>query len=226
MSRVHIFCEGQTEEVFVRELLYPHFANLHIWLNPIIVSTGRDKGGVSSYGKIQKQITIQCKRDPKAYVTTLMDYYAFPQGKNGLSPLRQERDPIAKAKALTEAFQNSVGHSNFIANLVVHEYEGLLFSFPEAFGDWFDKSDVSKLREIRNSVDTPEHINDGRETAPSKRILGLCQGYMKTFHGPLLASDIGLDAIRRECPVFDSWLTRLEKLPVDANHENNGSLGV
>lgn len=217
MTRVYIFCEGQTEELFVRELLKPHFTNLHIWLIPIIVSTGRDKGGVTSYGKIHRQITRLCKHDPKAYVTTLMDYYAFPQGRHGLEPLRQERDPIAKAEALTEAFQNRIGCSNFIANLVVHEYEGLLFSFPDAFGEWFDQIDVNRLKKIRYCVATPEHIDDGVETAPSKRIRSICRGYRKTLHGPLLALSIGLDVMRRECPIFDTWLTRLEKLPKDTN---------
>jgi hypothetical protein len=34
----------------------------------------------------------------------------------------------------------------------------------------------------------------------------------KTFHGPLLAMEIGLPAIRAACPRFDAWLTRLEHL--------------
>lgn len=54
MTRVHVFCEGQTEEVFVREVLTPYFQRMQIWLNPIIIRTGpQGKGGVSSYGKIK-----------------------------------------------------------------------------------------------------------------------------------------------------------------------------
>ena len=57
MIRVHVFCEGQTEDVFVRELLQPHFDALGIWLNPIIIRTGtQGKGGASTYGKIKWQI--------------------------------------------------------------------------------------------------------------------------------------------------------------------------
>jgi len=57
MIRVHIFCEGQTEETFVRELLTSHFARLDIWINPIILRTSKiGKGGISTYGKLKNQI--------------------------------------------------------------------------------------------------------------------------------------------------------------------------
>lgn len=79
MIRVHIFCEGQTEETFVRELLTSHFARLDIWINPIILRTSKiGKGGVSTYGKLKNQIEKKCKEDPHAWVTTLIDFYRFP----------------------------------------------------------------------------------------------------------------------------------------------------
>ena len=212
MTRVYIFCEGQTEETFVRELLQPYFVNISITVTPILVRTGKGKGGIVSYGKIRHQIDLLCKRDKRAYVTTLMDYYAFPQGKNGLTPLRGVSDPIRKALALTETFQEDIGHKNFIANLVVHEFEGLLFSQPEAFEQWFDEYTTRKLQKIRNEVPSPEHINDNKRTAPSKRILQLCGNYSKILHGTLIALDIGLDTIRRECPIFNAWLEKIEGL--------------
>ena len=39
MKRIHIFCEGQTEEEFSRELLYDHFFRQNININPIVVRT-------------------------------------------------------------------------------------------------------------------------------------------------------------------------------------------
>lgn len=53
---------------------------------------------------------------------------------------------------------------------------------------------------------------DSPHTAPSKRIQAAMPGYQKTFHGPLIACDIGLDAIRAACPHFDSWLNVIEGL--------------
>lgn len=53
---------------------------------------------------------------------------------------------------------------------------------------------------------------DGRETAPSKRIKAAMKNYRKNFHSPLIACEIGLDAMRRACPHFDRWLKNIEKL--------------
>ncbi|WP_258001117.1 DUF4276 family protein [Janthinobacterium sp. ROICE36] len=36
--------------------------------------------------------------------------------------------------------------------------------------------------------------------------------YQKTFHGPLIACDIGLHAMRQDCPHFDAWLKKIEGL--------------
>ncbi|MEA5486638.1 MULTISPECIES: DUF4276 family protein [Pseudanabaena] len=43
----------------------------------------------------------------------------------------------------------------------------------------------------------------------------LCQGrtqYDKVLHGSLVALDIGLETIRRECQMFNRWIERLESL--------------
>jgi hypothetical protein len=39
MMRVHVFVEGQTEETFVKELLYGYFLRKNIYLNPILLKT-------------------------------------------------------------------------------------------------------------------------------------------------------------------------------------------
>ena len=211
MTRVHVFCEGQTEDVFVREVLEPHFQRMSIWLNSIIIRTGpQGKGGVSSYGKIKWQVENKCKEDNSAWVTTLLDFYGLPPD---FPAMNTAGDSITRAKAVEEAFQEDINQPNFLANMVVHEFEALLFSAPEAFSEWFDDARVAdKLTAIRNEFDTPEHINEGRATAPSKRILAVCDTYDKVAHGSLLALDIGLDTIRRECQLFDAWVQRLEVL--------------
>ena len=211
MTRVHVFCEGRTEESFVREVLMLHFQSMNIWLNPILVPTGQQgKGGVSSYGKIRFQIDSKCKEDRAAWVTTLIDFYGLP---SNFPAMDSGGDAMDRAKAVENAFKTDVNQPNFIPNIVVHEFEGLLFSDPDAFAKWFGGSDVAdRLNGIRNDFDTPEHINDGQTTAPSKRILTICGTYKKVLHGPLIALDIGLDTIRRECRKFDGWMKQLEEL--------------
>lgn len=211
MTRVHIFCEGQTEDVFVREVLAPHFQRMNTWLNPIIIRTGpQGKGGVTSYGKIKWQVENKCKEDATAWVTTLLDFYGLP---SDFPAMTSKGDSLTRAKAVESAFHTDIAQPNFISNIVVHEFEGLLFSAPTAFVEWFDNAHlVDSLTRVRNAFATPEHINDGRTTAPSKRILAVCDTYDKVAHGSLIALDIGLDTIRRECPLFDAWVNRLEEL--------------
>ena len=212
MTRIHVFCEGQTEDVFVRELLQPYFGRIDLWLNPIVIRTGaQGKGGVSTYGKIKWQIDKKCKEDPTSWVTTLLDFYGLPHD----FPCMREQfaSSTIKAKAVENAFQTDISHLYFIANLIVHEFEGLLFSSPQTFSAWFDDSDVvGKLVKIRNEFDSPEQINDSINTAPSKRINEICNSYDKVTHGSLIALDIGLDAIRQECPLFNAWIKRIEEL--------------
>lgn len=213
MIRVHIFVEGQTEETFVRELLYDYFLDKNIYINPILVRTSKTgKGGVVSYAKIKPQVNRKCLEDTKAFVTTMFDMYALPKDFPGNSSLPKINDPLQKAEYLEREMSTDIGQKNFIPNLLVHEFEGLLYSNPQAFAEWFDENAVSTLQTERNAFASPEHINDSPITAPSKRIRNCCNGYDKPLHGSLLAIDIGLDTIRLECQHFNKWLLRLENM--------------
>lgn len=213
MKRINIFVEGQTEETFVRELLYSYFQQQNIYLNPILVRTSATgKGGVVSYGKIKQQLNRKCLSDSSAFVTTMFDLYALPgdfPGKHGMPSMS---DPFQIAEYLEQEMSKDIGHQNFIPNLLIHEFEGLLYSNPQAFSGWFDANAVSTLEAQRNAFPSPEYINDNPMTAPSKRIIACCDGYEKPLHGCLIAIDIGLDAIRQQCQHFDQWLTRLENI--------------
>ena len=95
---------------------------------------------------------------------------------------------------------------------MVHEFEALLFVEANRFADWTTSgSVVQELVRIAKANATPEEINDGPNTAPSKRIMRLMPNFEKTFHGPLIAADTGLDAFRRSCTHFSAWRGRLEK---------------
>jgi len=213
MSRVLVFVEGQTEETFVRDLLVPYFAPLGIYLTPILAQTSPGhKGGIVSYGKVKHQVTRLCRQDHGAYVTTLIDYYGlptdFPDSDN------QAQDAHQRVLQIEQALQQDIDEPNFVPNLLLHEFEALLFSAPAKFAEWLDDGEpVAELEAIRAAFDSPEHINNSPQTAPSKRILALVPNYKKTLHGPLIAEDIGLDAIRAQCPHFNRWIERLLALP-------------
>lgn len=214
MTRVYLLVEGQTEETFVRELLAPHYARIGLYLTPILISTSPGhKGGLVSYTKVRPQIERLCKQDGGAYVTTMFDLYALPSDFPGKADAAwsQQRTGADKARLIESALERDIAQRNFLPYIQVHEFEALLFVDPMAFRQWADDHVVARLQSIAAN-NAPEDINDNPATAPSKRILAALPGYQKPFHGPLIACDIGLDAIRAACPHFAEWLDQLERL--------------
>lgn len=152
----------------------------------------------------------KCKEDRTAWVTTLLDLHALPKDFPGAD---DQLSGGEEARSIERAMEEDIQQPKFIANILVHEFEGLLFSYPPAFGPNLPGNNiVATLTAIRDQFETPEHINDGPMSAPSKRILGVCRSYEKVFHGALVALDIGLDRIRQECHHFRTWIERLESL--------------
>jgi hypothetical protein len=119
-------------------------------------------------------------------------------------------------EALLEDFMKYFGSpspARFVPFVVMHEFEGLLFSDCAAFSRAIGRPDLeARFREIRQQFATPEEINDSPDTAPSKRIEELVRGYEKPLLGALAVLEIGLTRIRSECPHFNGWLEQLESL--------------
>jgi len=217
MNRMYLLVEGQTEETFVRDLLAPHYDRNGLFITPIIVSTSPGhKGGVTSYGKIKHQLSCLCKQDRQASVSTLFDLYGLPGDFPGkrVAGFPANGSGEQKAAFLEALLAKDINEPNFIPYLMVHEFEALLFVKPEAFASWTSQRTVDALVAIAQAHETPEHINDSPQTAPSKCIKRFMPKYQKPFHGPLIAAEIGLDPLRKACPHFNNWLLRLEQLAV------------
>lgn len=145
------------------------------------------------------------------FVTSLFDLYGFPGRRSGESVKDFERRIDREVDGL---FGDDWDRSRVFAYVQRHEFEGLLFSDLGTFALVPDISQrsIQSLKDIRAVFATPEDIDDGPTTAPSKRILKLVPGYRKRLYGPLLAEEAGLPRIRAECPRFNSWVSRLESL--------------
>lgn len=215
MTRIKVFVEGQTEETFVRDVLAPYFVTQGIYLTPILAQTSPGfKGGIVSYAKIRRQIDKLCKEDSHCWITTLIDFYKYPKD----APGRQNTDYLGllncydKVDYLQIQMGKDIGHQNFVPFLMLHEFEAILFCQPEKLSDWLDNVPVQQLVKIANNFNSPEEINEGEQTAPSKRIVQHVPRYKKTAHGPIVAEDIGLDTIRAQCPHFNRWLERIAAL--------------
>ena len=108
----------------------------------------------------------------------------------------------------------SVLARRFIPFVVMYEFEGLLFSDPTLMAKGMGESGKAPIfQQIRDGFDTPEHINDSPQTAPSKRIQGIVPRYNKVLHGNIAALDVTLERMRKECPIFATWLQKLEDIP-------------
>jgi hypothetical protein len=155
----------------------------------------------------------------------MVDYYGLPQTGDRAWPGRAEagtlpvaEKPTCVENALFADIANELGGEfearRFLPFVVMHEFEGLLFSDCAAFAEAIARSQLAQqLRDIRQQFATPEEINDSPVTAPSKRVEELVSGYEKPLLGTLAAIRIGLATIRRECPHFRDWLERLEVWP-------------
>ena len=148
----------------------------------------------------------------------MVDYYALPADGPGAWPGRSHatrlRTASEKALHVEEALRNDVEDAlRFVPFVVMHEFEGLLFSDCGSFSRGIGRADLEpELQAIRSQFASPEEINDSLLTAPSKRIVALFPRYQKRQSGVLAAVAIGLDTIRAECPHFNDWLVRLELL--------------
>jgi hypothetical protein len=124
--------------------------------------------------------------------------------------------PDAKAHHIEERFKEDIGHARFLPYIQLHELEALLYTDPAKMHQVLSMDrkllPSNHFSDICAKYQSPEHINDSPQTAPSRRILAVCPTYDKVTEGLLILEDIGLANIRTACPHFDNWLTALERL--------------
>jgi hypothetical protein len=224
MVKVLILVEGQTEEKFIKKLLGPHLHQFGVYLVPILLTTKRVKnganfkGGIISYGKIKQHLHELFNDSSAAAVTTMFDYYGLSNDFPGLKSI-PKLDCYKQVEHVEAAFKEDINESRLIPYLQLHEFEGLLFSSPVTIACPFENEKTGKYRQlvkalqnIRNSFRTPEEINNNPETSPHRRLEKLIPSYRKVFYGVMIASKMGLEKIREECPHFDNWVIQLESL--------------
>lgn len=224
MPDLHLFAEGSTEVAFASAVLTPHLAKFKVWLNtPVLVANARKKGmtlrgGGRHFGPMQNDIERRLKEDRRddVYFTTMIDLYALYSDFPGRSVADKLRfDPYRRVESLEAAWRELTADRRFIPFIQVHEFEAYLFVDMSKFVDFeCPPRAIRALQRVANSTKSPELIDDGQHTAPSKRIIAQFPDYknQKTTMGPQMAEMIGLPAIRAKCPHFDAWISRLEGL--------------
>lgn len=226
MPRLLVHVEGQTEESFINEVLKErllHFGYEGVGARLLGNARQRDRrGGARGWDTVKRDIIGHLKQDPGCITTTMVDYYGLPQSGAKAWPGRAQATALAvsaKGAHVEAAILDDVANDmnagldrrRLLPFVVVHEFEGLLFSDCLAFARAVGRPALAEsLQAIRDEFDTPELINDSPTTAPSRRVEALIPGYEKPLLGTLAALEIGLDRISEGCPHFREWLAELE----------------
>jgi hypothetical protein len=218
MKRLIIIGEGQTEQAFCHDVLRPYFIAKDIYIqNPTIK---KSKGGIIDWKDLKKEIGYYLQTDTSAAVTLLIDYYgihqkhAFPGWNESLRIGNKNERMDFLEQALLNEIEDRY-RTRFIPYIQLHEFEGLLFCDRRVFDDNFEDhefADYNYLEETFAQFDNPEMVNEGRTTAPSKRLARIIIGYQKPVHGSLLANEIGLARMREKCGRFNSWIEKLQAI--------------
>lgn len=217
MIELHFIAEGPTEAVFVEKTLKAHLCNFSIYSKVTMVKTSTGHKGGGNWKTWKKHIFTVIGRNPRsdARFTTLFDLYGLPRDFPERNEYFHDPDSVRRSAAMEVAMARIVSDPRFIPNIQRHEFEALVLPCLDALFAWMDPVYHGKVanlkKEIRNA--SPEDVNNGPATAPSKRIKRhLGESYDKVFHGPEAIAVTGLTVIRNKCPRFDAWLTKLESL--------------
>jgi hypothetical protein len=172
MIRVHVICEGQSEEMFVNEVLSSHFVSKQIYLLPSLIGKPGHKGGNVRIARLLTDMRARLG-DTDAYCTTFFDFYGLPAefpGKQEALGLASVDD---KARSVCDGFAADVetafgraARKRLLPYVQMHEFEALLFSDPATLAVGLGRNDLTEpFTRIRARYDTPEGINDSPETA-------------------------------------------------------------
>ena len=148
MDRLLIHVEGQTEEDFVNEILAPHlYRQGYTKVGARLMGNARQRdrrGGIRSWTSVRGDIIRHLKEDAGCMVTTMVDYYGLPQtggrawpGRETAGSLPFAQKALTVERALSEDICRELGQGfdseRFVPYVMMHEFEGLLFSDCERF---------------------------------------------------------------------------------------------
>ncbi len=224
MARLHLTVEGPTERQFAIDLLRQYLAKRGVYVGRIELAAHAKKkkevhrGGLRRYLPFRNDVVRRLKQDKSCdvFLSTMIDLYALPHDFPGTDEFRDERDPCRRVEGMEQALAADIGDPRFVPYIQLHEFEALMLAEPTAILSYYADcaAKVAELETLAAGYASPELINDGENTSPSKRIIAAIPEYRKAkpTAGPQIAAVIGLETIRSKCPHFDAWLRKLETL--------------
>ena len=225
MSDLHIVVEGHGERAFVEQTVAVHLAERSVRATVSLRGKPGHKGGVRRWESVRKELCrfLGQKRSGRpVYVSMLFDYFRLPPdwpGRKEAPSLALANRAAAVEAALAEDICSAMGDrfdpGRFVPYVQMHELEALILAQPQALAAEFPdraKAVAELAKEVGNL--RPEEVNDGPDSAPSKRITKRIPEYadQKATAAPNVLSVIGLPTLRERCPHFNQWIERLEAL--------------
>ena len=208
--------EGQTEERFIKDVIYPYLANFNTAIIPTIVETKKlvgapsHKGG-GDFSKFKADILDLLGDTHASAVTTLYDFYGFPKIPNLAETIYQDIEQLETA--IASVFNNK----RFKPYLQRHEFEAFMFIEPELTAkSALQRSKAGAIENHRKAFNGVEDINLDPKRAPSKRLEGEIGNYNKPRLGAAITNELGIERLIKECPKFSLWLEWLK------SHASNG----
>ena len=189
MPRILVHVEGQTEEAFVNTVLAPHLYRVgYTNVSARLVGNARQRsrrGGIRPWSSVRRDILNHLRGDQTALATTMVDYYGLPhtwpgRGQAGRQATLSQRAASVE-QAVLEDVSTEIGYpARFVPYVVMHEFEGLLFSDPDAFAQSLGRSDLaSGFRQSAGSSRLPK-TSTTRRTPRRPNGSATCTGAMRS----------------------------------------------
>ena len=227
MSNITFICEGPSEKNLVDYVLIPYWKNKGFPITGSVIILGegnpccKGTGGDVSFERLKVDLSFAMQANTSdSFFTTVFDFYELHgdwPGRNLISGKLSSREKVEfiennTKELLKEQYPGLPVVERFIPYFMLHEYEGLLFTSPEAITEVTKAGkSTNELRKILSDFHSkPEEINT--TLSPSERLSRAKANYGKTLHAHRIMLKIGIDAVRAACPHFNDWMTRLESL--------------
>lgn len=223
LKRVLVLVEGPTEQAIFTQVFAPDLGTKGVSIYPRVVGKVGHKGG-NKFATVHKDLKALLKQEPDSIVTMLFDYYGLDDSWPGHAKAKGKTADKAfgiVTQAITNLITQDMGTefdpARFIPYVQFYEVESLLFAGPSEMAEVFERPSLREIFEqIVKDCGGCENINDGYDTAPSKRIQQNFHSYKKgrsiNAHAYRIAQHIGVERIRKACPLFNDWYSKLERL--------------
>ena len=212
MPRLVFIVEGDAEQHFINSHLVDYLSQKHlgVWMHAQKITTNRQlnkKGGNVSYALFQNELKRTAAQG-NVLITTMLDFFRLPNDFPGFSTDVRTIDSIENC--IRTDCSAIIAPQFFFPYIQKHEFEALLFANPNGFSTILDDREMERVKKIVEDCGSPEEIDGGPETAPSKRLASIFD-YRKVADSLSVMSDVSIDQLRNSCPRFEEWVGRLER---------------